>query len=172
LGVRVEGLWRNLSMICKQPYYEGYNSFQFCSFQQYESSPFFHAGVNHKLVYLSDEEGALSKGDTVTNICIGTNEITAAVLLNEKGRITLLQNYHKNWKVFVDGKDRSKELFETNYTLPGLVIEGGRHTVRYQYDPVLSCLAFIFSVISFVLMLGISLFLQRNSKVSNDFPST
>ncbi|HXC05403.1 MAG TPA: hypothetical protein VNZ86_11665, partial [Bacteroidia bacterium] len=147
LGIRVDGLWRNMNMLCKQPYYEGYNSFQFSATQNYELSHFFKTGMRNRLFYLSnrvfpfeqiedsiqvpyrpdnvyDMEGGkdtykpaakLADGDTAQEMFIGYNEMKTSVKLREPALLTLLQNYHTNWKVFVDGKEETDRILRTNY---------------------------------------------------------
>jgi hypothetical protein len=186
LGVRVEGLWRNLNMLCKQPYYEGYNSFQFSSFNHYELSHFFHTGMKNKILYLSDtcypisqmedsmvvpyhptnlyaaeiighqmkishSYGVRSPGDTIKGIVINENEIKASVNLHNRRILTLLQNYHHNWKVTIDGVERNQDLFITNHTLLSIVIESGNHEVKFWYYPLKSYLAFYVSLSSMTL---------------------
>jgi|GEM_PF-796974 hypothetical protein len=183
LGARVEGLWRNLNMLCKQPYYEGYNSFQFSSFNRYELSHFFYTGMKNRILYLSDTcysisnmEDSLavlyhptnlyakeiidhrmeisrsyrvhSPVDTVKGIVINENEIKASVNLRKKGILTLLQNYHRNWKVTIDKIDRSRDLFVTNHTLISIVLERGNHEVKFWYYPWKSYMAFYISLVS------------------------
>lgn len=183
LGVHVEGLWRNLNIFCKQPYYKGYNSFQFTSFNTYENSRFFSTGMKNKLVYLSDTcypiklmedsvavayhpqnlyaahamiqhhlvplyYGKGNVGSAPPEVTIRENEIDAVVELKNEGLLTLLQNYHKNWKVTVDDQDRTADLFVTNHTLMSLALDKGQHCVRFIYTPLKTLIAFWISVLA------------------------
>jgi hypothetical protein len=197
LGIRVEGLWRNMNMLCKQPYFEGYNSFQFIQFNKYESSGFYKAGMKNRLVYLSDTcyaqelmedslkvryrninlysnqcipgkagatrfEGRLSNGDTVTSIAIQGNEIRASVCVKEKAILTLMQNDHKNWSVWVDGKNRTSDIFRSNHTLMSIVLEKGSHEIRYCYFSEKSVVALIVSLTAILLSIILLLFSKEN----------
>ncbi|MFI5150901.1 MAG: hypothetical protein ACHQRM_14285 [Bacteroidia bacterium] len=184
LGVHVDGLWRNLNMLCKQPFYEGYNSFQFSSTQKYGQSRFFKTGMKNRLLYLSVNVDKLAsmedsvsvparpdnlyvesldkiqkdnfwrfgnaffkaQTDTVSEISIHPNEISATVEVQMNPILTLMQNYHTDWKVFVDGKDETKRLFVSNHCLISLVMGPGTHRVRFVYSPLKSKMAFYISL--------------------------
>jgi hypothetical protein len=59
------------------------------------------------------------------------NEIILKVETNENGILVLSEVYYPNWKVFVD--DVEKHMLRANYSLRGVAIEKGNHTVVFKY---------------------------------------
>jgi hypothetical protein len=59
------------------------------------------------------------------------NEITLSVQTSENGILILSEVYYPNWKVFVDGVE--KTILRCDYSLRGVAIEKGNHTVVFKY---------------------------------------
>jgi uncharacterized membrane protein YfhO len=59
------------------------------------------------------------------------NEITLLVNTTENGILVLSEVYYPNWKVFVD--DVEKPMLRCDYSLRGVAIEKGKHTVVFKY---------------------------------------
>ena len=59
------------------------------------------------------------------------NEITLLVNTTENGILVLSEVYYPNWKVFVDGVE--KPMLRCDYSLRGVALEKGNHTVVFKY---------------------------------------
>jgi hypothetical protein len=59
------------------------------------------------------------------------NEIALSVETSENGILVLSEVYYPNWKVFVDGVE--KPMLRCYYSLRGVAIEKGKHTVIFKY---------------------------------------
>jgi len=59
------------------------------------------------------------------------NEITLSVETSENGILVLSEVYYPNWKVFVN--DVEKPMLRCDYSLRGVAIEKGNHTVVFKY---------------------------------------
>ena len=59
------------------------------------------------------------------------NEITILAGTTENGILVLSEVYYPNWKVFVDGVE--KPMLRCDYSLRGVAIEKGNHTVVFKY---------------------------------------
>jgi uncharacterized membrane protein YfhO len=59
------------------------------------------------------------------------NEITLSVETSENGILVLSEVYYPNWKVFVDGVE--KTILRCDYSLRGVALEKGNHTVVFKY---------------------------------------
>lgn len=86
----------------------------------------------------------------------------------QDGLAVFSENYYpKGWKVTIDGNPT--EMLEVNYTLRGLSIPKGTHTIEFKFEPDVvkkgSNIAFIFSIISFIFILTGIYFM--NKKVKN-----
>jgi hypothetical protein len=59
------------------------------------------------------------------------NEIILLIETGENGILVLSEVYYPNWKVFVDGVEKS--MLRCDYSLRGVAIEKGSHTVIFKY---------------------------------------
>lgn len=71
----------------------------------------------------------------------------------------LFQNYNKNWKLFIDGKN--VEIKKGNISFMYAYIEQGRHSLQFYYKPPYILYAILTSLITLILMI---LFLAFNKK--------
>lgn len=62
-----------------------------------------------------------------TNILLST-------LTNSDGFLILTDNFYPGWKAFVDNVE--VKIYRTNYTLRGIVVPAGSHTIRFSYEPL------------------------------------
>jgi hypothetical protein len=98
--------------------------------------------------------------DTTTNIGkykIGItsyqiNEISLSVGTIENGILVLSEVYYPNWKVFVD--DVEKPMLRADYSLRGVALEKGNHTVVFKYVDKDFQLGAIISLFTLVMVVG------------------
>lgn len=74
--------------------------------------------------------------------------------------------YPFGWKVTIDGKET--EVFRVNYTLRGLQIPAGNHTIEFKFEPEVvktgSSIALFSSIGMFLLLIGGIYFERKNKK--------
>jgi len=78
---------------------------------------------------------------------------------------------HKYWKAWMDG--RPVPLIRTNVGFQGLVVPGGTHVIRFQYDNWLMTFAAGLSVLSFSWLLVLARISHRpSSRGSGERPGS
>jgi hypothetical protein len=80
------------------------------------------------------------------------NEITLSVQTSENGILVLSEVYYPNWKVFVDGVE--KTMLRCDYSLRGVAIEKGNHTVVFKYIDKDFQLGAIITLFAFAIVVG------------------
>lgn len=63
----------------------------------------------------------------------GQDQVRLEIESDIKGIVTLADTYYPGWKVYVDGVE--KPVVRTYTTLRGVVVESGRHSVEFVYEP-------------------------------------
>uniref|UniRef100_A0A7C4TDF3 YfhO family protein n=1 Tax=candidate division WOR-3 bacterium TaxID=2052148 RepID=A0A7C4TDF3_UNCW3 len=75
------------------------------------------------------------------------------------GFLVLLDNWHPDWRVYVDGKEA--KLYRANYTFRAVYLEAGRHDVVFEYKSkffvigLIITITTIFAILGFYIPLGI-----------------
>jgi hypothetical protein len=59
------------------------------------------------------------------------HRLVCSVDLKNPGILVVSENYHPDWKVFVDGEE--KEILHADYVLKGVALTAGSHTVQFVY---------------------------------------
>ncbi|MGB3340962.1 MAG: YfhO family protein [bacterium] len=80
------------------------------------------------------------------------NKVVCAVESNSAGILVLTDNWHPDWKVFVDGEE--KKLYRANYTFRAVPLEPGKHEVVFAYISGYFNIGRIISIIAFVLAIA------------------
>ncbi len=81
------------------------------------------------------------------------NKITCVAESPYPGFLVLTDNWHPDWKVFVDGEE--KKLYQANYTFRAVYITAGKHEVVFAYISPYFNVGRIISVIALVLSVGL-----------------
>lgn len=92
----------------------------------------------------------------------GIDRVSIRVESNTSGILTLSDTYYPWWRVFVDGMERP--LLRTYTTLRGVVIEPGRHSVEFVYDPRVFHILFKLSNGLLAILLVVALVAWRRNK--------
>jgi len=80
------------------------------------------------------------------------NEILIEAELIKPGLLILSDAYYPGWKAYVDGKE--SKIYRANYMFRSIVLDKGKHEVRFVYDP----LSFkIGAFISLITILGLAI---------------
>ncbi len=69
------------------------------------------------------------------------------------GFLVLADNWHPDWKVFVDGQE--KELYRANYTFRAVHVEAGTHEVAFVYSSYYFALGSVITIIGIAIILAI-----------------
>jgi len=85
-------------------------------------------------------------------ISYDANKVVCSVESNKPGIMVLTDNWHPDWKVFVDGQEN--RLFRANYTFRAVPIEPGKHEVVFEYVSGYFNLGRVISIIAFVLSIA------------------
>ncbi len=188
----IPGIWRNTNTYIKQPAYDGFNSFQLSSFNRYESTPFFLHGLKNPMVYLSNKimplpnimdslsirldsttlfaevsgfSGKHLAENKVEYLNLLPNNIEAGITLSDSACVTVVQNPHPNWKLYVNGEQKS--YFVSNHTLMSIILPKGKYHLKYAYLPKLGrvmTFLFFFSWIAVFLVclyFGVKCFFEK-----------
>ncbi len=75
------------------------------------------------------------------------------------GFLVLLDNWHPDWKVFVDGEERT--LLRANYTFRTVYLATGRHRVVFAYISPYFNMGSVISIIALVLSVGLCIVTVR-----------
>jgi hypothetical protein len=116
-----------------------------------------------------DQSNSTSAGDlknlkTIPNSAVQILEyhhahITAAANLSEPAVIVLPDNWHPNWKAFVNG--RSAYIGIVNETFRGIVLPAGQSNIEMQYCSETLSAALVISGSTLIGLLGITLWRRR-----------
>ncbi|MCK4308333.1 YfhO family protein, partial [candidate division WOR-3 bacterium] len=80
------------------------------------------------------------------------NRIVCNVILETPGFLVFSDNWHPDWKVYVDGK--REKLYVADYTLRAVQLDKGEHQVEFKYDSLYFKLGAIISSLAFLFFLG------------------
>ncbi len=90
------------------------------------------------------------------------DEITLSVKTGNNSFLVLSDTYYPGWKAYVDGKET--EIYNTNGVMRGILIKGeGIHQIKFVFRPDLFYWGLFISLISFLLITIISLYLNHKS---------
>lgn len=81
------------------------------------------------------------------------NKIICSTNAPYPGFLVLTDNWHPDWKVFVDGKE--KKLFRANYTFRAVHVPAGKHEVVFAYISSYFITGKIISILALVLSIGL-----------------
>ena len=87
------------------------------------------------------------------------NKITCIAESSYPGFLVLTDNWHPDWKVFVDGEE--KKLYQANYTFRAVYLKPGKHDVVFAYISTYFNVGRIISIIAFVLSVGLCILAIR-----------
>lgn len=90
------------------------------------------------------------------------NAIEYEVSTAENGILALSEIWYPAWQVFVDGKP--SELLRINYSLRGVALPAGRHTVRMEYHSASFASGSTISLATLLLTVGALVLLQLREK--------
>lgn len=82
------------------------------------------------------------------------NEMSMEAVTNNPTLIYFSDNYSKSFEVFIDG--RKGKILRANYTFRAIALPKGNHTVKIQYKTESFKIGVVISLVSFILLIGLS----------------
>jgi uncharacterized membrane protein YfhO len=79
------------------------------------------------------------------------NKVEIDATLQSRGLLILSDNYYPGWKVFVDGKEA--QIYPTNLTMRGVILDAGKHHVQFVYAPFLLSAGIMVQVATILLII-------------------
>lgn len=179
--------WRNLSLLRKQPGFDGYNSFRML---YYDSLADNHALMNEVIKKsvafnassVSFYSGSISSTDEINHLYFhdslkskipafqfdGSASIRFThfspdrIVLETRSSfpqlVTLMQHFHPYWKVEVD--NHSVPYFISNYLMMTVPVSEGKHDVTFEIKNPAGVVAFWISLMSLIIS-GVIVFIKR-----------
>lgn len=118
------------------------------------------------LIFDTDEFTAIKNNplktdstDKVTLKKFSPNKFIADTQTKNTQILSLLQSNYKGWKAYINGIE--VPIFTSNKSLISIVLPQGNHTVTFEYNNPKIKLAFIISITTILLTLGLILFKNR-----------
>lgn len=185
-------LWRNLGFYYKEIDYKGYGPYQLNNFTKFEKSGFFYDLLNNPLFYFAkniipvnnpdttfvknNSEGLVltdnmnltnknlenPKKSTIKIISFAPKSVELKTYCNKKSLLIFMQNYKPDQKVYVDHTEQ--KIYPVNYSLQGVIIPKGNHSVKFSFINKKITTSFYISSAFFIILLFVILFLLFTKK--------
>ncbi len=82
------------------------------------------------------------------------NRISCHIRISKPGFLVLVDNWHPDWKVFVDRKER--KLYRANYTFRAVYLGPGEHRVVFEYRSKFFNIGRLLTILGLVLVVALS----------------
>ncbi|MEW6684883.1 MAG: YfhO family protein [Candidatus Edwardsbacteria bacterium] len=119
----------------------------------------------HKSVLL-EEEPAVKLSGEATGLAevekFSPNEILIKANLSASGFLVLSENFHPDWKAYLDQK--RVKIYPAYHTLRAIYLEGGTHKVRFVYDSIYYRIGKAVTIITLLILVAAFLRTLRPSK--------
>lgn len=102
---------------------------------------------------IQNSELSIQNSETVEITEYSPNKILCTANLEAPGFLVLSENWHPDWKVYVDGK-REKN-YVADYTLRAVQLDKGEHKIEFDYAPFYFKLGALISLIAVLAVIGI-----------------
>lgn len=116
-----------------------------------------------KLVFENEPNEKINSDKINGNIEVldlSENYAKLKVNLQNPAYLVFSSNYHKQWKAFVNGKE--KKVYRVNYLQMAIALDKGNHTIVFKYEPKLEVSSLLISLLaSIVLVISILITLRR-----------
>lgn len=104
------------------------------------------------------EEKNLEILNPVTIDSYKSNSVELSVDSSKRQLLFMSESFYPGWKVYVNGEE--KEILRANYLFRAIVVEPGKHSVRFEYDPFSFKLGLAITILT-ILLCGIY-FIRRS----------
>jgi hypothetical protein len=111
-------------------------------------------------IALSSEEASLVTAK-IENY--SANEIVCSTNSSFSGFLVLTDNWHPDWKVFVDGK--KQKLYRANYIFRAVYVPAGKHEIVFKYISSYFNIGSVISIIAFILAIGFCVVAKKGDRL-------
>lgn len=111
-----------------------------------------------------EEKAKKLKKNEMTDIVYGNDYISGQIKNKADGILQITTSYSSGWKAFVDGEET--EIIKVNKGFVGIFIPEGNHKVDFKYETPYLKLAFVLSVLGFIIFIGVFIW-ERRKKHQN-----
>jgi uncharacterized membrane protein len=139
------GFWVNLNTYQRTTGIDGYNPFIFKDYIELQESKYFNKFIKKGIAYTSNnythfEElgynnlsyGTAIDSGNIKQFRLGYNSINLEVKVDTPSRVFINQNYHHNWRAFVNNKQVDIE--KSNIALMSIPLNEGNSKVTFKYE--------------------------------------
>jgi hypothetical protein len=95
-------------------------------------------------------------------VSAGINEVAVHAEVSAPSVLVLSQTYYPGWKALVDGQ--TTEVFDADLLLTGVALSPGAHDVRFVFDPPSVRIGALLSLVSVIIIVGLSYERTRSIK--------
>ncbi|MFK7775991.1 MAG: YfhO family protein [Saprospiraceae bacterium] len=134
----------------------------------------FQKTIQHPLVFATEKinsEGIIDEEtidtlsfEKINLLHFSPNQIELESNFTKSMSIVFLQNFHPDWKVYLNGKQTS--IIKCNGTFLAVEIAEGKQSVKFVFEPEVEVKAFYGSVVSWIVvfLFFVTMFLQKRNK--------
>jgi hypothetical protein len=119
----------------------------------------------NKLVFENEPDEKINHNEEIrANVEIlkfSENYVKLKVVLENPSYLVFSENYHHQWKAYVNGKE--KKVYRVNWTQMAIALNKGDYIVEFVYKPSLELLSLTFYIFGFII-LALSFILLRFKK--------
>jgi hypothetical protein len=119
----------------------------------------------NKLVFENEPDEKIDHNEEIrANVEIlkfSENYVKLKVVLENPSYLVFSENYHHQWKAYVNGKE--KKVYRVNWTQMAIALNKGDYIVEFVYKPSLELLSLTLYILGFII-LGLSFILFRFKK--------
>ena len=120
------GFWVNLNTYTRTTGLEGYNPFLYCWHENIKKQSYYHDLINEGIVVADNSE------TIVDSFEIGYNTFSIRTQNTVKDTIILHQNYHHNWKAYMNNK--ACPISKTHMGHMAVTVPSGHNKINFLYD--------------------------------------
>ncbi|MDT7879968.1 MAG: YfhO family protein [Candidatus Hydrothermia bacterium] len=143
-----------------------YPKFYFVSSYKISKNPIIDVrNFENKLVFENEPDEKINHNEEIrANVEIlkfSENYVKLKVVLENPSYLVFSENYHHQWKAYVNGKE--KKVYRVNWTQMAIALNKGDYIVEFIYKPSLELLSLTLYILGFII-LGLSFILFRFKK--------
>jgi hypothetical protein len=143
-----------------------YPKFYFVSSYKISKNPIIDVrNFENKLVFENEPDEKINHNEEIrANVEIlkfSENYVKLKVVLENPSYLVFSENYHHQWKAYVNGKE--KKVYRVNWTQMAIALNKGDYIVEFVYKPSLELLSLTLYILGFII-LGLSFILFRFKK--------
>ncbi|MCR4892230.1 MAG: YfhO family protein [Lachnospiraceae bacterium] len=106
------------------------------------------------------------KKESLQDISFEANRITGNIETSDRKLFCLSIPYSAGWSVYVDGE--RQELLRLNRAFLGVELSAGRHNLEFRYTTPFLKMGMLFSLLGFVILIGIVIWFRKTGKSAHD----